>query len=168
MHLPSKAANCCCSYTTFYHLITVEKKKRLDGYYHCSLKAKIYRISNCVWSIVLSNFQALPLNLHPGGVPASEFASLFSTYCLNDRHFSSVKWSNAFCMCVCVPSHFSHVWLCVTRWILARQASLSVGWILQARMLEWVAISSSRGCAQPRDRTCVSYVSCIRRQVLYK
>ena len=33
--------------------------------------------------------------------------------------------------------------------------------ILQARILEWVAISSSRGSSWPRDRTCVSCVSCI-------
>ena len=32
--------------------------------------------------------------------------------------------------------------------------------ILQARILEWVAISSSRGSSQPRDRTCVSCASC--------
>ena len=31
--------------------------------------------------------------------------------------------------------------------------------ILQARILEWVAISSSRGSSQPRDRTHISYVS---------
>ena len=36
--------------------------------------------------------------------------------------------------------------------------------ILQARMLEWVAISFSRGSSQPRDRT---LVSCIGRQILY-
>ena len=29
--------------------------------------------------------------------------------------------------------------------------------ILQARILEWVAISLSRGSSQPRDRTCISY-----------
>ena len=57
-------------------------------------------------------FRHCPLNLHPGGVPASEFASLFSTYCLNDRHFSSVKWSNAFCMCVCAKSLQSCLTLC--------------------------------------------------------
>ena len=34
----------------------------------------------------------------------------------------------------------------------ARQAPLSLG-ILQARILEWVAVSSSRGSSQPRDRT---------------
>ena len=33
--------------------------------------------------------------------------------------------------------------------------------ILQARVLEWVAVSSSRGSFPPRDRTHVSYVSCI-------
>ena len=31
--------------------------------------------------------------------------------------------------------------------------------ILQVRMLEWVAFLFSRGSSQPRNRTCVSYVS---------
>ena len=39
----------------------------------------------------------------------------------------------------------------------------SVRGILQARILEWVAIPSSRGSFWPRDRTCISYVSCISR-----
>ena len=39
--------------------------------------------------------------------------------------------------------------------------------ILQARIVEWVAMPSSKGSSQPRDRTWVSYVSCIRRWVLY-
>ena len=34
-------------------------------------------------------------------------------------------------------------------------------------MLEWVDMPSSREFSQPRDRTCVSYVSCIGRWVLY-
>ena len=32
----------------------------------------------------------------------------------------------------------------------------SVHGILQARILEWAAMSSSRGSSRPRDRTCVS------------
>ena len=40
----------------------------------------------------------------------------------------------------------------------------SVHGISQARILEWVAISSSRGSSWPRDQT---YVSCIGRQILY-
>ena len=36
--------------------------------------------------------------------------------------------------------------------------------IFQARVLEWVAISFSRGSSWPRDRTCIS---CIGRQILH-
>ena len=43
----------------------------------------------------------------------------------------------------------------------------SVHGILQASIVEWVAMSSSRGSSQPRDQNCVSYVSCIGRQVPY-
>ena len=39
--------------------------------------------------------------------------------------------------------------------------------ILQARILEWVAIFSSRGSSQPRDWICDSCVFCIGRQILY-
>ena len=39
--------------------------------------------------------------------------------------------------------------------------------ILQARILEWVAMPSSRGSSPPRDRTRISYFSCIGRQVPY-
>ena len=42
----------------------------------------------------------------------------------------------------------------------------SVHWILQARILEWVAISSSRGSSQSRDQTHVSGISCTGRQIL--
>ena len=43
----------------------------------------------------------------------------------------------------------------------------SVHGILQARILEWVAISFSRRSSLPRDRTCISYVSSIGRQVRF-
>ena len=39
--------------------------------------------------------------------------------------------------------------------------------ILQARILEWIAISSSRRSSWPRDGTHVSFISCIGRHVLY-
>ena len=42
--------------------------------------------------------------------------------------------------------------------------SSSVHGILQARILEWVAIASSRGFSWPRDRT---HISCIGKQILY-
>ena len=37
----------------------------------------------------------------------------------------------------------------------------SVHGILQAKILEWVAMPSSRGSSRPRDRTCISFISCI-------
>ena len=40
----------------------------------------------------------------------------------------------------------------------------SVRGISQARILQWVAISSSRGSSEPRDG---NQVSCIGRQILY-
>ena len=43
----------------------------------------------------------------------------------------------------------------------------SVHGIFQARILELVAISSSRGSSQPRVRTHVSCISCFGRRVLY-
>ena len=70
------------------------------------------------------------------------------------------------CVCVCVLSCFSYVWLCVTQWTVALQAPVSMR-ILQARIVQWVAMPSSRGSSLPRDGTWISYVSCIRRQVLY-
>ena len=44
------------------------------------------------------------------------------------------------------------------------QPGSSVHEISQARILEWVAISFSRGSSWPRDRTCIP---CIVRQILY-
>ena len=44
----------------------------------------------------------------------------------------------------------------------------SVRGISQARTLEWVAISYSRGSSRPREQTLLSCISCIGRQILYR
>ena len=43
----------------------------------------------------------------------------------------------------------------------------SVHAIPKARILEWVAVSYSRGSSPPRDQTCISCISHIGRQILY-
>ena len=53
-------------------------------------------------------------------------------------------------------SHFSSVQLFVTPWTVAQRSSIHG--VLQARILECVAISSSRGSFRPRDQT---HVSCL-------
>ena len=55
-------------------------------------------------------------------------------------------------------SHFGRVRLFATSWTGSLSGS-SVYGILQARILERVAISSSRGSSRLRDQTCISCVS---------
>ena len=52
-------------------------------------------------------------------------------------------------------------------WTIICLPGSSVHGILQARILAWVAMPSSRGSFQPRDQTHISYVSCTGRRVLY-
>ena len=65
---------------------------------------------------------------------------------------------------VCVQLR-SRVRLFVTPWTVACQ--IPVRGILQARTVEWVVISSSRGSSQLRNRTCFFYVSFIGQWVHY-
>ena len=61
-----------------------------------------------------------------------------------------------------VVQSLSCVWLSVTPWTVALRAPLL--WDCAARILEWAAISFSRGSSWPRDQI---YVSWIGRQLLY-
>ena len=59
--------------------------------------------------------------------------------------------------------------LCPTLWDPrgCSPSGSSVHRILQARILKWVAMPSSRGTFRPRGRNCISKVSCFGRQALY-
>ena len=59
--------------------------------------------------------------------------------------------------------------LCLTLWgpMDCNPPGSPVHGIFQARILKWVAISYSRGSSQPRDQSCVSYISCIGRWNVY-
>ena len=67
-------------------------------------------------------------------------------------------------LCVCVGTQ-SCLTLCGPR--DSRQPGSSVHGIFQARILQWVGISFCRGSSWPRDKTPVSCISCIGRQILY-
>ena len=76
----------------------------------------------------------------------------YSCYCYNNstsQFTGSQVYAAAYCL--------SHVQLFATPWTVAQQAPLSMG-ILQAGILEWVAIPSSRESSQLRGGT---QVSCI-------
>ena len=64
-------------------------------------------------------------------------------------------------------SCFSHVQLYATLWTVAHQAPLVQG-ILQARILEWVAVPSSRESSQPGIEPTSLMSTSISRQVLYR
>ena len=62
---------------------------------------------------------------------------------------------------------FSRVQPFVTPWTDCNLPGSSVYGILQARILEWFAISYARASSQPRDRTRLSCVSCTGKWILY-
>ena len=67
-------------------------------------------------------------------------------------------------MCVCSVTK-----LCLTLYdpVDYSPPGSSIHGISQARILEWVAISSSNGSSQPRNQTHVSGVLCIGRWILF-
>ena len=67
------------------------------------------------------------------------------------------------CTWACAQS-LSHVQLFAT--LYCSPPGSSVCGIFQARILEWVAISYSRGSSWPRERTQVCCVSCTGRQIV--
>ena len=81
-------------------------------------------------------------------------------YNLRERDHIHITFIIVYCY-VCMVSQ-SYMTVYVTPWTIACMAPLFM--VFQARILEWVAISSSRGSSQPRDRTCIS---CIGRWILY-
>ena len=72
--------------------------------------------------------------------------------CMNDS--SLVQLRTSMCMCVLSHSVMSNSLWSNGLW----PPGSSVHGILQARILELVAISFSRGSFQPRDQTCISYI----------
>ena len=103
-------------------------------------KGSSYRL---IWEIMIKFSQWATL-------PVSEFP-LFSPPLMSQENWDdeTFKWK---CLSL------SRVRLFVTPWTVACQAPLSTGFF-QPRILEWVAISSSRGSSQSRDLACISYVS---------
>ena len=75
---------------------------------------------------------------------------------------SSIQLSRIVMVCVCLVAQ--SFWFFATLWTVAHQAPLSMR-ILQERILEWVAIPSSRGSSWPRDWTQVSHIE-IKRHLL--
>ena len=110
---------------------------------------------------------------------------------MNENRISQKKWCLAICWwinkfnCTAISKKkYIYIYTYTNTCIIVRAKSFkscltlcdSMDWslpvssvhgILQARLLELVALPSSRESSWPRDRSQVYYVSCIDRQVLY-
>ena len=91
--------------------------------------------------------------------------SPFSDYLQQDYPGEGTYWIRIFGLCCCCyfvakscPDYFA------TAWAIACQAPSSLHGISQARILEWVALPSSRGSSSLRDWTIISYIG---RPILY-
>ena len=88
-------------------------------------------------------------------------------------HFLPLLTLAFLCLVISVCAHACSVLSdSATPWTVALllhpwDCSCSVHGILQARIWEWAAISSSKGSSWPRDQTQISWVSCIGRQIHY-
>ena len=82
-----------------------------------------------------------------------------------DAHIGQVKLFNPVHTCTCAKSLQLCLILCYP--MDCSPAGSSDHGILQARILEWVAMPSSRGSSWPKDPVSVSFVSWTGRWVLY-
>ena len=69
--------------------------------------------------------------------------------------------------CACVHAKLLQSYLTLCNPVDCSPPGFSVQGILQARILEWVAMPFSRGSSPPRGQTCVFCLYCIGRWVLY-
>ena len=70
-------------------------------------------------------------------------------------------------VCTCLPAKSLQSCVILRDSMDCSPPGSSVHGTLQARILEWVTMPSSRGSSQLRDQNCISGISCIDRQVVY-
>ena len=89
---------------------------------------------------------------HSGIYPVSMSPALVGKF-----FTTRATWQVHMCVC-CAVLDGSGVQLFATPWTVAHQAPLSMG-LLQVKILEWVAMPSSRRSSQPRDQTQFSRIA---------
>ena len=122
-------------------------------------------INTFPWVEDMLNTQYLWIRAHEQcrGIPCSSLAVLclpfhMTVFCLWIAELPGpISLCHTYSHSACVCS----VQLVVTPWTVCSPPGSSVHGIFQARILEWVAISYSRGSSWPRDWTHISWVSCI-------
>ena len=127
----------------------------------CEISSKTFQL---VFSLCfLRNFKLLFLypvtsilgrNLEGKSIPNSMYIFIMK---------NNLSYQQNLCIIPCVYSVMSKS----LRSTNCSPPGFSVHGIFQARILEWVAISYSRGSFRPRDGNCVSCISCTGMYILY-
>ena len=127
-----------------------ESQTWLSDFHFTSFTCNMFRL--CPWWCTYQHFIG--------------FYCSVTLHCKDISHFICsfiFWWTFGLCLCCCLVAE-----LCLTPCdpMDCSQPDFSVHGVFQARKLEWVAISFSRGSSWPRDQTHISYVASTGRQIL--
>ena len=112
-------------------------------------------LPHCIWILYHLSYQASPITRLPHVISICLIPELRQKGRLKRLPHGAMMWSKH-CLCLKVKvKSLSHVQLFAAPWSVPGS---SIHGIFQARVLEWAAISFSRGSSQPRDQTRVSRI----------
>ena len=114
-------------------------------------------------ALLFGPFQRLK-KMHSSEIEVTENLTMEQILCFKTYIMEILYINMCVCVCVCVCAQSC---LTLHHSMDCSPPGSSVCGILQARILEWVGISFSRGSSLPRGQTHVSCVSFIGRQILY-
>ena len=140
---------------SFYEWTLTLMKAPIRTWWSSAIEPETEEVAVMSWSMraqqTLSMERAAHFSESPVLICVLHLPDAFASYLINTCVCAMLLQS---CLTLCDPTDCS-------------LPGSSVHGILQARILEWAAMPSSRGSSQPRDQTCISYVSCTGRWVLY-
>ena len=146
-------------YIYFFHNSHKNQKSRLQTgilwYLSTAHIAKPWISSPVLWSCVFKAVRCSGLAFSAENCPCHLNLFVCFKNHLGEKIYLSLRSLISVCVCVLSCSVVSDS---ATPWTVAHQAPLSMG-ILQASILEWVAMPFSRGSSRPRDQTQVSRIA---------
>ena len=143
-------------------LYTHKWKRKICKYYNLEFNILFSIFS--VEQIFTKKFKSEFDGRKPKHFNFSEWVVVFRFLHIFIAKYSKSVWQHQGCICACSFAQSCPI-LCDP--MDCSLPGSSVHGILQARILKWVVIPSSRGSSPSRDWIHISYVSCIGRHVLY-
>ena len=134
---------------------------------NCAVVLTIWSAEPCFWPVVLHDLHCCACVCNHAFLSLCPLTSGLCAPC--SLPASGVLWSRSLCcksiwdtfitLCACMLSCFSQSCPTLCDPMDYSLPGSSIHGILQARLLEWVAISFSRGSSRPRNGACVSCIA---------